>query len=110
VEWIAFEYFGIIAPYLFEDDHGAYLHGESEELLQKVTKFLFPKLRVQDRRRNNHIQMSTLWFQQDRTSSGVARGASGGTRSGAQALGAQQHTFCNHFKRVFKWKFGPNYA
>jgi len=37
--------------------------------------------------------------------SGVARGASRGTRSGAQALGAQQYTFCNHFKRVFKQKF-----
>jgi len=36
-------------------------------------------------------------------SSGVAGGeASGGTRPGAQTLGAQQHTFCNHFKRVFK--------
>jgi len=34
--------------------------------------------------------------------SGVARGASGDTRPGAQALGAQQHTFCSHFKRVFK--------
>jgi len=29
-------------------------------------------------------------------SSGVARGTSGGTRSGAQ-----QHTFCSHFKDVF---------
>jgi len=41
---------------------------------------------------------------------GVARGASGGTRSGAQALGAQQHTFCSHFERVFKQKFIPKYA
>jgi len=30
------------------------------------------------------------------------RGAGGGTRSGAQALGAQQHTNCSHLKRVFK--------
>jgi len=37
-------------------------------------------------------------------------GASGGTRPRAQALGAQQHTFCSHFKRVFKQKFRPNYA
>jgi len=36
--------------------------------------------------------------------SGVAKGASGGTRPGAQALGAQQHSFCSHFKRVFKQK------
>jgi len=35
--------------------------------------------------------------------SGVATwGGSGSTRPGAQALGAQQYTFCNHFKRVFK--------
>jgi len=38
--------------------------------------------------------------------SGVARGESGGTRSGAQALGAQQHTFCSHFKRVFFVLYG----
>jgi len=32
----------------------------------------------------------------------VGKGASGSTRPGAQALGTQQHTFCSHFKRVFK--------
>jgi len=32
--------------------------------------------------------------------SGVARGASGGTRAGAQALEAHQHTFCSHLKRI----------
>jgi len=36
--------------------------------------------------------------------SGVARGASGGTRPGAQALGAHQHTFCSHSKTRFKQK------
>jgi len=51
-KWVAFECFGLIAPYFFEDDHGAYLHGESEELSRNNTKFLFPKLRVQARRRN----------------------------------------------------------
>jgi len=39
-----------------------------------------------------------------------SKGASGSTRPGAQALGAQQHTFCSHFKRVFKLKFRPTYA
>jgi len=33
-------------------------------------------------------------------SRGGRGGASGETRPGAQALGAQQHTFCSHFKRV----------
>jgi len=42
--------------------------------------------------------------------SGVARGASGGTHLRAQPLGAQQHTFCSHFKRVFRQKFRPKYA
>jgi len=37
--------------------------------------------------------------------SNVARGESGGTRPGAQ-----QHTFCSHFKRVFKQKFRPKNA
>jgi len=43
-------------------------------------------------------------FETKAKDSGVARrgGASGGTRPGAQALWAQQHTFCSHFKRVFK--------
>jgi len=31
--------------------------------------------------------------------------ASGGTRPGAQALGAHQHTFYSHFKTRFKQKF-----
>jgi len=35
-------------------------------------------------------------------------GARGGTRPGAQALGAQQHIFCSHFKRVFKQKFSQS--
>jgi len=44
--------------------------------------------------------------------SGVARGkgAREGTRPGTQALGAQQHTFCSNFKRVFEQKFRPKYA
>jgi len=37
-------------------------------------------------------------------------GAIEGTRPAAQALGAQQHTFCSHFKRIFKYKFRPKYA
>jgi len=32
--------------------------------------------------------------------SGVAQGASGGTRCGSQALGAHQHTFYSHLNRV----------
>jgi len=36
--------------------------------------------------------------------------ASGGTRPGAQALGAQQHTFCSPLKTCFKQKFRPKYA
>jgi len=43
-------------------------------------------------------------------SSGVARGASGGTHPGAQALGAHQHTFCSHLKSHFKQKFRQKYA
>jgi len=31
--------------------------------------------------------------------------ASGGTRLGAQALGALQHAFCSHLKTRFKQKF-----
>jgi len=34
------------------------------------------------------------------STSGVARGASGGTRPGAH-----QHSFCNHLKTHFKQKF-----
>jgi len=37
--------------------------------------------------------------------SGVAAGATGGIRPEAQ-----QHTFCSHFKRVFRQKFRPKYA
>jgi len=46
------------------------------------------------------------------TSSGVATGggASGGTRPGAQALGAHQHSFCSPLKTRFKHKFRSNYA
>jgi len=40
--------------------------------------------------------------------SGVAKGASGGTRPGAQALGAQQHTFCSHFKCVLSRNLDQN--
>jgi len=36
--------------------------------------------------------------------------ASGGTRSGAQALGVYQHAFCSHLKPCFKQKFRPKYA
>jgi len=36
--------------------------------------------------------------------SGVARGASGSTRSEVQALETPHHTFCNHFKTCFKQK------
>jgi len=44
-----------------------------------------------------------------------SKGGQVGARPGAQALwaqalGAQQHTFCNHFKRVFKQKFRLKYA
>jgi len=44
-------------PIVFEDDHddGAYLHDDSEELMTYETN-LFPKLRVQDQRRNHRIQ------------------------------------------------------
>jgi len=42
--------------------------------------------------------------------SGVAKGASGGTRSGAQALGAHQHTFCSYLEMRFKQKFRPKHA
>jgi len=43
--------------------------------------------------------------------SGVAKGgASGGTRPGAQALGAHQHAFCSHLKTRFKQKFRSKYA
>jgi len=45
--------------------------------------------------------------------SGVARGAkraSVGTRPKAQALGAYQHTFCNHLKMHFKQKSRPKDA
>jgi len=42
--------------------------------------------------------------------SGAARGASGGTRFGAQALGAHQYTLCSHLKTRFKQKFLPKYA
>jgi len=34
-------------------------------------------------------------------SSGIAREASGGTRPGAQALRAHQHTFCSYLKARF---------
>jgi len=37
--------------------------------------------------------------------SGIARGASGSTRPEAQALGAHQHTFCKHLKRVLSRNF-----
>jgi len=40
----------------------------------------------------------------------AGEGASEGTRPGAQALGAHQHTFCSHFKTRFKQKFRPKYA
>jgi len=42
--------------------------------------------------------------------SSVVRGASGGTRPGAQALGAHQHTFCKHLKTRFKQIFIPKCA
>jgi len=42
-----------------------------------------------------------------RVSSGVA---CGGTRPVTQVLGAHQHTFCTHLKRVFKQKFKPKYV
>jgi len=40
-----------------------------------------------------------------RESADVARGKSEGTRPGAQ-----QHTFCSHFKRAFRQKFRPKNA
>jgi len=40
--------------------------------------------------------------------SGIARGASGGTCPGVQALEANQHTFYKHLKTRFKQKFRPN--
>jgi len=43
-----------------------------------------------------------------RLNSGVEGG--GGGHLGAEALGAHQHTFCNHFKTCFKQKFRPKYA
>jgi len=43
--------------------------------------------------------------------SGVAReGASGGTRPGAQLLGAHQHTFCCNLETRLKQKFRPMHA
>jgi len=43
-------------------------------------------------------------------SRGVAggEGASGSTRPGAQALGAHQHTFFSHLKRVLSRNFGQS--
>jgi len=46
IMWVTLGCFGIIAPYCFEDDHGAYLNVELEELMPNDTKLLFPKLRV----------------------------------------------------------------
>jgi len=43
-------------------------------------------------------QDATCYYQSNNSNSGVTRGASGGTRPGAQALGAHQHTFCSHLK------------
>jgi len=37
--------------------------------------------------------------------SGVARGESGSTRPGVQALRAHLHTFCSNLKTRFKQKF-----
>jgi len=37
-----------------------------------------------------------------------SKGASGGTRPGAQALGAHQHAFCSHLKRVLSRNLGQS--
>jgi len=41
---------------------------------------------------------------------GGGGGASRGTRPGAQALGAHQHTFCSHLKTRFKQKIRLEHA
>jgi len=76
-------------------------------LFQTTTsKFTSVDDSLQDANSNTHEPVAPLLMKVH--SSGVAReGVSGGTRPGAQALRARQHTFCSHFKRVFKLKFGP---
>jgi len=49
----------------------------------------------------------TNWFPKVQWRS---RGASGGTRPEAQALGAHQYTFCSLLKTRFKQKFRLKYA
>jgi len=39
-----------------------------------------------------------------------SKGGNEGTRPGAQALGANQHTPCSDFKMRFKQKLRPKYA
>jgi len=54
-----------------------------------------------------HMKQSLEIYKTTSLDSGVARRGKWEHAPWDAGLGAQQHTFCNHFKRVFKQKVRP---
>ncbi|KDR18551.1 hypothetical protein L798_07370 [Zootermopsis nevadensis] len=65
--WCGLSSFGILGPYSFEDNNGHAVTVSVERCAAMLNEFLLPELR----RRHNDIRL--VWFQQDGTTSHMAR-------------------------------------
>ena len=63
--WVAISWDGIIGPYFFENDDGRTVTVDQINYCRMLEEFYLPELRRKARRRDNRIQLTTQWLQQD---------------------------------------------